>query len=338
MILQKPKLFNPQGDDSLINRKLINGNPTNIININNIKYKMYINLYEAQIEKFWIPQKIDLTNDDVSLLTETEYKSFKGILSFLTFLDSEQVNILPSLISYFSAPEIKLALTAQAFFEAIHVKSYAYIFESTISSIEERENIYNFWREDKVLLERNSFIAQIYQDFVDNDCVENFHKVIVADYLLESLYFYQGFIYFYNLASRKKMTGVSSIIRYINRDELLHVAIFANLIQDLEINKDLIYSMFETAVNQDITWNRHILVDVLGITDISIENYTKYLANKRLKNIKLAPLYENVSNPYKHLEKMSATDENSDKVKSNYFESTVTNYSIASSIIGWNEI
>jgi len=187
MILQKPKLFNPIGDDSLIARQIINGNPTNIINLNNIKYKSFYNQYNSQMEKFWIPRKTDLTNDKINELTESEYKAFKGILSFLTFLDSEQVNNLPNLIAYFSAPEIKLALTAQAFFEAIHVESYSYIFESTISSIEERQSIYDYWRDDPILLERNSFIAQIYQNFVDNSSIESLHEVIVADYLLEGL-------------------------------------------------------------------------------------------------------------------------------------------------------
>jgi len=337
--MKKPKIFNPKGDDSLINCQLINGNPTNIINLNNVKYKQFYKNYKSQLEKFWIPQKIDLTNDKVTDLTADEYKAFKGILSFLTFLDSEQVNHLPNLMAYFSAPEIKLALTAQAFFEAIHVESYSYIFESTVSSIEERQSIYDFWREDPILLERNSFIAQIYQNFIDDDSEINFHKTIVANYLLESLYFYQGFIYFYSLASRKKMTGVSSIIRYINRDELLHVGIFASIIKELNIDKELIYSMFEHAVNQDIKWNKHILSNILGISNISIDEYTKFLANKRLRTIGLENIYEeNNKNPYLHLERMSGIGEYNDKVKSNYFETTVTNYSASSAIDGWDEI
>lgn len=338
MLITKPKLFNPSGDDSLQARQIINGNPTNIINLNSVKYKPFYDLYRSQINQYWVPRKVDLTNDKISELTDREYTAFKGILSFLTFLDSIQCNNLPNLIEWFTAPEVKLALSAQAFFENVHVESYSYIFESVISSSEERESIYNFWREDEILLERNSYIAQIYQDLVDNNSDENFYKVIVADYLLESLYFYQGFTYFYNLASRKKMVGVSSIIRYINKDELLHVAIFAHLVRLLGIDHDLIYSMFEIAVAQDIKWNQHILVDILGITDTSIDNYTKNLANKRLKQIGLKEIYSNTSNPYLHLEKISGTAEHRDKVKSNFFETTVTEYNMASSIEGWDEI
>jgi ribonucleoside-diphosphate reductase beta chain len=290
------------------------------------------------MDQFWVPKKVDLTNDKIDSLTEQEYKAFKGILSFLNFLDSIQVNNLPRLIEYFSAPEVKLALGVQQFFETIHVESYSYIFESIIPSIEERDSIYDFWRTDPILFERNSYIAQVFQDFTDNETEENFHKVIVADYILEGLYFYQGFKYFYNLASRKKLIGTSAIIKYINKDELIHVAIFANLIKLLDIDKDLIYSMFELGVEQEIKWNQHILVDVLGITDVSIESYTKDLANKRLKSIGLEAIYPNVSNPYKHLEKISGTGEDHDKVKGNFFETTITNYSMTSAIGGWDKI
>ena len=75
-------------------------------------------------------------------------------------------------------------------------------------------------------LKENSFIAKIYQDFIDEQSDENFAKVIIANYLLESLYFYNGFNFFYLLASRNKMVGTSDIIRLINRDELSHVVLF----------------------------------------------------------------------------------------------------------------
>jgi ribonucleoside-diphosphate reductase beta chain len=340
-MLVKPRLFNPNGDDSLQARELLNGNCTNIINLNNVKYKTYYNLYTKQLEQFWIPSKVDLTNDKVNELTDDEYTAFKGILSFLTFLDSIQVNNLPNISEYITAPEIKICLNTQQFFEIIHTASYQYIFESTISSIEERQCIYDYWREDKILLERNSYIANIYQTFADTKEEEAFAEVLIANYILESLYFYQGFVYFYNLASRKKMVGVSSIIRYINKDELLHVAIFANLIRDFMylMNTNKIYEMFELATNQEITWNKHILTNILGITDLSIEDYTKLLTNKRLSQIGLEPIYDQPKNPYKHLEKLaSVEEEHKGSVKTNFFETTVTEYNIASAISGWENI
>ena len=52
---------------------------------------------------------------------------------------------------------------------------------------------------------------------------------VLANYILEGLYFYNGFNFFYNLASRNLMLGVADEIRYINRDELTHVVIFKRI-------------------------------------------------------------------------------------------------------------
>ena len=46
----------------------------------------------------------------------------------------------------------------------------------------------------------------------------SFARVLIADYLLEAIYFYNGFNFFYLLASRNKMMGTSDIIKLINRE------------------------------------------------------------------------------------------------------------------------
>ena len=40
------------------------------------------------------------------------------------------------------------------------------------------------------------------------------------DYILEGIYFYSGFMFFYNLGRNGKMPGSVQEIRYINRDDL----------------------------------------------------------------------------------------------------------------------
>ena len=114
-----------------------------------------------------------------------------------------------------------------------HSQSYQYIIESILPK-QSRDLIYDKWRDDKVLFERNSFIAKIYQDFIDEQSDENFAKVIIANYLLESLYFYNGFNFFYLLASRNKMVGTSDIIRLINKDELSHVVLFRSMVKEIK--------------------------------------------------------------------------------------------------------
>ena len=343
--MDRKRLFNPEGVDSLIERKIIKGNSTNIFNLNNVKYQWANHLYRTMMGNFWIPEKIDLTQDrtDYNNLTNHEREAYDGILSFLIFLDSIQTNNIPNVSDYITAPEVNLILSIQTFQEAIHSQSYQYIIESILSK-ETRNYIYDKWREDEVLFERNRYIAEIYQEFIDNSNDKNFAKVIIADYLLEALYFYNGFNFFYLLASRNKMMGTSDVIRLINRDELSHVIIFQQMFKEIAhenpefFDEDIVYEMFEKAVAQEIAWTNHIIGNnILGITKETTEAYTKWLANERLRAIGLKPIYSGFEkNPYKHLEKFADT-EGEGNVKANFFEGTVTSYNMSSSIDGWDE-
>lgn len=345
-LMLKKRLFNPEGIDTLPERKMIEGNSTNIFNLNNVKYNWATKLYRIMMENFWIPEKVDLNTDlvDYDKLTDDERRAYDGIFSFLVFLDSIQTNNLPKISEYITSPEVNLVLSIQTYQEAIHSQSYAYAIESIIP-VERRDEIYEFWRDDNILFDRISFIAKIYQDFHDNSSKENFLKVLIANYLLEAVYFYNGFNFFYLLTSRNLMSGTADIIKYINRDELTHVILFERIINSIKqensdiFDEEIIYSMFETAVEQEISWTNHIIGDnILGVTLESTEQYTKYIANKRLKSLGLKELYNGFNkNPYLHLETIADTNGGGD-VKANFFESTVTSYNQSSVIDGWDEI
>jgi ribonucleoside-diphosphate reductase beta chain len=343
--LQRKKIFNPGGNDTIQERKVLSGNVTNIFNLNNVKYPWANRLYRIMMENFWIPEKISLADDarQYNQLTTQEQKAFDGVLSFLTFLDSIQTNNIPNINNYITAPEINLILSIQIYQEAVHSQSYAYMIESIIPQ-NRRAKIYDFWRDDPILLERNKYIAQIYQDFIDTPSNKCFARVIIANFLLEGIYFYNGFTFFYNLASRGIMMGSADEIKYINRDELTHCVLFANMIKEIRredpnfFDDNEIIEMVRTAVDQEIRWTNHIIGEgILGINKTSIEKYTKYLGNKRLKELGMNPIYEGfTSNPYAHLEKISdAAGEGS--VKTNFFESNVSSYNQSSVVKGWND-
>ncbi len=344
--MQRKKLFNIEGNDDVLQRKMIAGNVTNLFNLNNVKYQWANKLYRLMMENFWIPEKVSLYDDKrcYDELTPSEQNAYDGILSFLVFLDSIQTNNLPNISDYITAPEVNLILAIQTYQEAVHSQSYAYIIESIIPA-EKRATIYDRWREDKVLLERNKYIAEIYQKFVDDRNDVNFARVLVANFLLEGLYFYNGFNFFYNLAARSLMIGTADEIKYINRDELTHCVIFSNIIKEIRkerpqfFNDDEIYDMFRKATEQEIAWSNHIIGDnILGITPQTIEQYTKFMANKRLKEIGLNPIYEGFNEtPYKNLKKISDTN-GEGNVKGNFFEANVSSYNQSTAVEGWDEI
>jgi len=339
--LKANPIFNAKGDDNVANRTIIKGNSTGLFQLNAVKYNWAKSLYQVMVWNFWLPEKVKwLWEDAVQFkneLSEQEKKAYKGILSFLIFLDSIQTVNLPNFAEYITAPEVNLILSIQAYQEAIHSQSYATILETVVDS-KERDEIYYFWKTDKHLLERNEFIGGIYQDFIDNPNDKNFFRGIIGNFLLESIYFYNGFAFFDTLADQIKMVATDRMINYIRRDELTHVTIFANIIREIQkefpeiYDEQMIYDMFDTAVKQEIKWSKHILgKNIIGMGHENVEVYTKWLANERLNMLWLSPLYKGVvSNPYKHLDRMQ--DNNWEKA--GFFETTVTNYAQSSAMNG----
>lgn len=340
------KVFNPNGTDDKSQRKVFYGNSTGIINLNNVRYNWAIDLYDQMRQNFWIPEKIDISMDvtNYNELTSSERRAYDGILSYLVFLDSVQVQNIPHLIRPCSSPEISLCFSEQLSQEAMHGKSYQYMIE-TIIPPEKRESIYSYWRDDEVLFERCQYIGSYYQKYIDTPTRENHLIALIADYILEGLYFYTGFIFFYNLASRSLMSGSADIFKMINRDELSHVRLYQKLVKNqLDFGGDLLRTVGESyatklmsiAVEQEIKWSQHIIGDdILGMPPHAIEEYIKYLANIRLRAIGLSELYEGVKNPFKHLEKIADTGKEA-TTKTNFFDSTVTSYQMATTVDGWD--
>lgn len=339
--MQKNKLFNPAGDDDVSKRTIIRGSTTGLFNLNVSKYPWAKSLYQVMIGNFWVPEKVSGLKDDARTfhteLSFEEQKAYKGILSFLIFLDSIQTVNLPHFSDYITSSEVNLLLSIQAYQEAIHSQSYATILETVVES-KERDEIYYFWRDDEILLNRNTYIGQIYQDFIDSPSDKTFFRGVVANFLLESVYFYNGFAFFDTLVDHMKMLATGRMIAYIRRDELTHVTIFANIIREIRkefpslYSEKLILDMMKTAVEQEIVWSKHILGDrIPGMNGETTEMYSKWLANNRLSMLNIAPIFpEAIENPYKHLDRLQ--DTNSDK--GNFFETTVVNYTQSSSLNG----
>lgn len=332
MQLVQKKVFNEFGSDAVADKKMIGGNSTGIMNLNSVKYKWASNLVNIMQNNFWLPQKVSLVEDKVSLkeLTPHELNAFKSTLSFLIALDSMQVANLPVLADYITAPEVAGLFTVQAYQELVHSQSYQYILQELFPNLE-RDEIYNYWRTNPLLLERNKTIADLYQKFVDDRSEENFKLALAADYVLEGIYFYSGFNFFYQLASRNKGVGVSKVIKYIENDEVTHVSFMNYLVKEMfdEADMEMLKATIDKAVEQEIQWGHSVYGDnILGISKQSTEEYVKYIANQRAKVVGLGTLYKGFNtNPYAYLDQAK---------RENFFETTVSEYSQSTAVDGWD--
>jgi len=330
--MHRKKIYNPESQEKTSERKIFGGDPTGIFELNDIKYQWAYNLWEVMLNNTWFPKEVDMTQDvgDYKRLTNPEKTAYDKVLAQLIFMDSLQTNnIIDNINPFITCPEVNLILVRHSFEEALHAQSYA-VMVDTIS--QNSHEIYDLWRQDMMLKTKNDAIAKVYEELSVNPTDRNIIKAMFANQILEGIYFYSGFTYLYTLARSGKMLGSAQMIRFIQRDEVTHLAVFQNMIRTVKRENpeffdkafnDEIYAMFREAVELEVNWGKYITQgQILGLTDNIIEQYIQYLADQRLKAVGMEKLY-NVEHPIKWVDGFSKFNDQ----KTNFFEGNVTNYS-----------
>lgn len=341
--LTKRPLFNPDGDTDIYLRRMIGGNTTNLNDFNNLKYPWTSDWYRQAMNNFWVPEEISLAQDlkDYPKLSVHEKSAYDKILSFLIFLDSIQTANLPRISEYITANEVNLCLSIQTFQESLHSQSYSYMLD-TICSPEERNEILYQWKDDKHLLDRNTLIGNIYNEFTTSSDKKTFLKVLMANYILEGIYFYSGFMFFYNLSRNGKMPGSAQEIRYINRDENTHLWLFRNIIIELQKeepelftdeNINMIKDLIKQGVEQEIEWGKYVIGDnIPGLSSKMVEDYILYLGNLRWSGLGYGTLYEGHNEEPEDM-KWVGQYSNANMVKTDFFEARSTAYAKSTALI-----
>ena len=267
---------------------------------------------------------------DYKFLTVPEKRMYDLVLAQLIFMDSLQTNnLMDNINPYITAPEINACLSRQAYEEANHSKSYAVMVESISDNTDE---IYDMWKNDSKLLEKNKYIAEVYKNLSGDITDTKIVLALFANQILEGLYFYAGFAAIYALGKSGKMLGSTQMIRFIQRDEVTHLLLFQNMINGVRKERPELFTleleetvreMFRRAVELEASWGAYITQgQILGFTDGIILQYIQYLADKRLEAVGYKPEY-NVSHPIPWVDGYASFNEQ----RTNYFEGNVVNYS-----------
>lgn len=341
--LKRNTLFNPSGDTDLRLRRMIGGNTTNLNDFNNMKYSWVSDWYRQAMNNFWIPEEINLSQDfkDYPRLDKAERTAYDKILSFLVFLDSLQSNNLPTVSEYITANEVNLCLHIQAFQECIHSQSYSYMLD-TICSPEERNDILYQWKTDEHLLNRNKFIGDCYNEFHEKRDKFSLMKTLIANFILEGIYFYSGFMFFYNLSRNGKMSGSAQEIRYINRDENTHLWLFRSIILELKKEEPDMFTpvrikvyedMMREGVRQEIAWGQYVIGnDVQGLNEQMVSDYIRYLGNLRWSGLGFGFLYDDNRKEPENM-KWVGQYSNANMVKTDFFEAKSTAYAKSTALV-----
>src|SRR5690625_257132 len=187
-------------------------------------------MYKRLIGNYWQADEVNMSSDvkQFPTLTAEEQDAYLKIIGLLSTLDAPQTRTSLLISLYATDPSVQSIMAVIAQQEAVHNESYSYVLSSVVSLDEQNES-FNLGRKDPVLLKRNDAIMKHYNAFVEEPTVENVLRTLVYTILLEGMFFYSGFAFFYNLARHNKMVGTSTMVSYINRDELQHGRFIAEL-------------------------------------------------------------------------------------------------------------
>ncbi|CEG21352.1 Ribonucleoside-diphosphate reductase subunit beta [Planococcus massiliensis] len=342
--LSKIKLLNPEHPNK--STGILNGQSSGLLNWNDIAYPQMYDLYQTLLSNFWKAQEINMQDDikQWDSLTATEQDVFLRLNTQLASLDSLQTPTMSQVMDYVTDSSFKAIFAVIAQQEAVHTESYSYILSSLVA-VSEQNGRFDQAKSDPIVRKRNELILDAYEEFRQNPTAQNLFKLSVNSINLEGIYFYAGFAFFYHLARQQKMLKTSTMISYIQRDEMQHAYFIAQFIRILltenpELNTDeniaYVYEAIDKAVQLEKEWAHYILEGIEGLDLQEFEGYVEYLANKRLRQLGLDNLYEERSNPMPWIQVFG--DDMMNDTKSDFFEQKSRTYSKVSQSNGFDEL
>ena len=296
----------------------------------------------------WMPQEINMTNDIVLWksedgLTEDERTIVKRNLGFFSTADSLVANnLVLALYRLITNPECRQYILRQSLEEAIHTHAYQYCIESL--GMDEGE-IFNMYREIPCVARKASWGLKYTQEISDPDFKtgteetdKQLLKNLIAFYcVLEGIFFYCGFTQILSMGRRNKMTGTSEQFQYILRDESMHVNFGIDVINQIKIENPHLWDdemkseaaqMILEGTELEIQYARDTMPrGVLGMNAAMMEEYLKFIANRRLTQIGLEEEFKGVTNPFPWMSEIIDL-----RKEKNFFETRVTEYQVGGAL------
>ena len=307
---------------------------TTVARYDRVKYKVFDRLTDNQLGFFWRPQEVDIGKDskDFRALTTHEQHIFTSNLKRQILLDSVQgraPNL--ALLPLCSLPELEVWIQTWAFSETIHSKAYTHIIRNVYSDpskifdeLMDIESIVNCAKDITLPYDNLINYTQWYHVLGVGTHTVNGKTVTVdlhelkrriwlclnAVNALEGIRFYVSFACSWAFAELKKMEGNAKIIKFICRDENLHLGSTQTLLKLLPKDdpefaviaaecQEQVTTMFLAAVDQEKAWADYLFKDgsMIGLNAVLLKDYVEFIANQRMDSLGLKSPFKSRSNP-----------------------------------------
>ena len=302
-----------QNSKSHLLKNIFLDEPVDIQRYDELKYPQLEKITEKQLGFFWRPEEVDISKDkkDFDSLTEHEKHIFTSNLKRQIVLDSVQGRA-PNLafLPIVSLPEAEYWVEVWSLFETIHSKSYTHIIRNIYPRPGEVfDEILNI----PEIAECGTDIAKYYDDLIhcnnrgSTSPLEHKKAIwmaIQSANALEGIRFYISFACSWAFAELKKMEGNAKIIKFIARDENVHLAsttIMLKLLEDEDKDfarisketKDESTKLYVDVIEQEKAWAEYLFKDgsMIGVNAKLLCDYIEWIGCKRMRAIGLPCTY-----------------------------------------------
>jgi ribonucleoside-diphosphate reductase beta chain len=311
-----------------------------------MRYPHFYDRFRDAIRNTWTVEEVDLHCDlaDLGKMSAAERHLVSRLVAFFATGDTIVANnLVLNLYQHVNSPEARLYLSRQLFEEAVHVQFYLTLLDTYVPDQAERaqafaavENIPSIARKAVFCFKWIDSVNQLRELRTAADRRSFLLNLICFAACIEGLFFYGAFAYVYFLRSRGLLNGLASGTNWVFRDESMHMAFAFDVVATARREEpglfdeqltDQVRDMLAEAVDCEAQFAEDLLgpgSDGQGVAGLSLADmraYLEHVADRRLAQLGLAPLYGS-ANPLTFLDLQDVQE------LSNFFERRVSAYQV----------
>ncbi|MEY3014118.1 MAG: hypothetical protein RIT45_2853 [Pseudomonadota bacterium] len=307
-----------------------------------MKYPAFYEMYKNAIKNTWTVDEVDFAtdvNDINNKLMPSERHMLGRLVAFFATGDSIVANnLVLNLYQHINAPEARMYLSRQLYEEALHVQFYLTLLDVYLPDIKEREAAFAAIHNIPAIKKKADFCFK-WMDAIEgldvlrtpNDRRTFLMNLICFAACIEGLFFFGAFAYVYYLRSKGLLNGLAAGTNWVFRDESCHMSFAFEVVRTVrEEEPDLfdvdmqlrVREMLKEAVACELQFAADLLQD--GVPGLSLEDmhtYLKFVADQRLGNLGLEPMYH-ARNPFPFMQQQDVQE------LTNFFERRVSAYQV----------
>ena len=284
--------------------------------------------YSQQNQMHWFPEDVPLHNDvkDWQTLDDNEKNLLTQIFRLFTQSDVDvSSGYVDRYMRIFKKPEARMIMGAFNNMESIHQHAYSLLLDTVgMPEIE-----YKAFAEYEAMADKHEYVDAVRVTKGDKGSIAKALAIYSA--FTEGLQLFSSFIILLNFPRFGKMKGMGQIITYSIRDESLHVEAMTKLFREfIQENLDIWTDDFKKQIYQscrDMVGLEDRFLDLVfemgdidGLTKKEMQQYIRYIADRRLLQLGLKPNYNVKDNPIGWLDDVLGVEHQ------NFFEGRATTY------------